>query len=125
VCVFCERIAQRAFTLGNDLAVALDDALPVSPGHTLIVPVRHEANWFLLTDEEQGAVWRLVAEAKQAIDRDRRPDGYNIGINAGVAAGQTIEHAHLHLIPRYAGDVDDPRGGVRWVLPQRAAYWKR
>ena len=98
---------------------------PVSPGHVLIVPRRHVAGFFDLTAEEQAGLWTLLPLVKRAIDADYRPAAYNIGVNVGVAAGQTVAHVHVHLIPRYPGDVPDPRGGVRWVLPARAAYWSR
>jgi len=71
------------------------------------------------------AMLKLLDEAKTMLDREHKPDGYSIGINYGVAAGQTVMHLHMHLIPRYKGDRPDPRGGVRWVIPDKAAYWKR
>ncbi|MBI5486029.1 MAG: HIT family protein [Deltaproteobacteria bacterium] len=104
--------------------VALADAYPVSPGHVLIVPRRHEPDFFRLTDEERAAMWEMVPAVRRTIERNHAPAGYNIGINVGAAAGQTVPHAHLHVIPRYAGDSADPRGGVRWVLPERARYWQ-
>jgi diadenosine tetraphosphate (Ap4A) HIT family hydrolase len=107
----------------NDLAVAFKDGFPVNPGHTLIVPRRHVERFFELTAEEQAALWRLLPELKQRLDARHAPAGYNVGLNVGEAAGQTVGHAHVHLIPRYAGDVEDPRGGVRWVVPARAKYW--
>jgi diadenosine tetraphosphate (Ap4A) HIT family hydrolase len=102
-----------------------EDLYPVSPGHLLIIPNRHVANWFELTDEEQRAVMELVNRARIRLDKTLQPDGYNIGINCGEAAGQTVMHVHCHLIPRYEGDREDPRGGVRWVIPELAPYWKR
>jgi len=96
----------------------------VSPGHTLIVPNRHVATWFEATPEEQQALLEAIAEARRRIEKNHAPDGYNIGINSGEAAGQTVRHLHVHVIPRYAGDVTDPRGGVRWVIPDKAAYWE-
>jgi diadenosine tetraphosphate (Ap4A) HIT family hydrolase len=107
----------------NSLAVAFDDAFPVSPGHCLVVPRRHEPDFFALTAEEQTAMWSLVAPVSRHIGAGGMPDGFNIGINVGAAAGQTVAHAHLHVIPRRLGDVDDPRGGVRWVIPAKARYW--
>ena len=102
------------------------DNHPVSPGHTLIIPKRHVASFFETTEEERQAMLRLLDEAKVILDRKHRPDGYNIGINGGEAAGQTVMHLHIHLIPRYKGDRPDPRGGVRWVLPDKAAsYWSK
>lgn len=124
-CVFCDRIARAELLISNDLAVAFHDGFPLNPGHTLIVPRRHEPDFLALTVEEQQAIWALVAPARQLIEANgHRPDGYNIGFNVGSAAGQTIDHAHLHVIPRHRGDVNDPRGGVRWVVPSRAAYWE-
>jgi len=124
-CPFCSRIAAGNALLGaNDLAVAFADGFPVSPGHTLVVPHRHVADYFELTAEEQAALWALAAEVKRGLDRERAPAGYNVGVNVGASGGQTVWHAHVHVIPRYAGDVEDPRGGVRWVIRARAPYWK-
>jgi diadenosine tetraphosphate (Ap4A) HIT family hydrolase len=122
-CPFCA-LADERILAGNELAIAIRDGFPVSPGHSLIIPRRHVASWFDTTAEEQRAVIELLAEVKQRLDAERSPAGYNIGINDGPAAGQTVRHLHLHLIPRYDGDTEDPRGGVRWVFPHRAAYWK-
>ncbi len=123
-CPFCNRIAASQFIQEDSLALALPDAYPVSPGHTLIVPRRHVQDFFDLTAEEQAAVWTLVQSVRQHIEKDRLPDGYNLGINVGKAAGQTVAHAHLHVIPRYTGDVEDPRGGIRWIIPSKAPYWR-
>jgi diadenosine tetraphosphate (Ap4A) HIT family hydrolase len=101
------------------------DGFPVSPGHTLIIPKRHVASFFDVTDAERTDMMSLLAAARDDLDREFRPAGYNIGINDGAAAGQTVSHLHIHLIPRYEGDRDDPRGGVRWVLPDQAAYWDK
>ncbi len=122
-CPFCT-LDEGRILARNDLAVATPDGFPVSPGHTLIIPKRHVASWFDTTPEEQRAVIALLGEMKKHLDAERSPAGYNIGINDGPAAGQTVRHLHLHLIPRYDGDTEDPRGGVRWVFPHRAAYWK-
>ncbi len=123
-CPFCARIAGGEVSAEEPLAAAFPDGFPVSPGHTLVVPRRHVADFFQLTAEERAAVFRLVAAMKEQLDRERTPAGYNVGVNAGEAAGQTVWHAHVHLIPRYRGDVEDPRGGVRWVVRARAPYWK-
>lgn len=109
----------------NDLAFAIRDGFPVSPGHTLVVTRRLVATWFEATPEEQAAVMALVNEVKRRLDESHRPDGYNVGFNAGDAAGQTVPHVHVHVIPRYRGDRADPRGGVRWVLPDKADYWSK
>src|SRR5512139_3295677 len=122
-CPLCERAARGENVVSNAWAVAIADAFPVSPGHTLIVPRRHVADLFDLSHDEQGGLWALLPLAKAAIDARHAPAAYNIGVNVGVAAGQTVPHVHVHLIPRYPGDVPDPRGGVRRVVPERAAYW--
>lgn len=109
---------------GNVLAYAIRDTSPVSPGHSLVIPRRHVASFFDCTPEERAAMLALLDGLKAQIDREHAPAAYNIGLNDGAAAGQTVMHVHLHLMPRYAGDADDPRGGVRWIFPQRAAYWK-
>ena len=114
----------------NGLAFAIRDKYPVTPGHTLVVPFREVATWFEASAEEQAAIFALVAEVKRALDRGvpwpdgatRVPEGYNVGFNAGEAAGQTVMHLHVHVIPRYRGDMDDPRGGVRHVIPGRGNY---
>lgn len=124
-CVFCERISLGDMVLQTDFAVAFLDKFPVSPGHMLILPRRHETDFFRLPEEEQKEIWGLIDLTRKHLEKKYSPDGYNIGINAGKAAGQTVAHAHLHIIPRYLGDVDDPRGGIRWVLPLQAPYWER
>ncbi|RMF84467.1 MAG: HIT domain-containing protein [Nitrospirae bacterium] len=106
----------------NDLAVAFPDGFPVSRGHTLIVPRRHVATWFDASPEERQALLALADEVKARCDAELRPDGYNLGLNVGAAAGQTVDHLHLHLIPRFRGDVDDPTGGVRYVIPDKGNY---
>lgn len=121
-CPFCNLPAGRVIDR-NDLAMALRDAYPVSPGHTLIVPVRHIGSFFEATEAERVALMGLLDSAKKQIDDEYRPDGYNVGINDGPAAGQTVPHVHIHLIPRYGGDRVDPRGGVRWIFPEKADYW--
>lgn len=106
----------------NTLAFAIRDAFPVSDGHTLIVPRRLVADFFDCTADERAALFDLVEVVKRDLDRSHHPDGYNLGVNAGAAAGQTIAHVHVHVIPRYRGDVEDPRGGVRYVVPARASH---
>lgn len=106
----------------NDLAFAIRDGFPVSPGHTLVVPKRLIATWFEATEDERRAIFALVDEVKRDLDAELRPDGYNLGINVGAAAGQTVMHLHVHVIPRFHGDVPDPRGGVRHVIPDRGNY---
>jgi diadenosine tetraphosphate (Ap4A) HIT family hydrolase len=123
-CLFC-RIPAGQLLIERPLALAARDSYPVSKGHTLIIPRRHVASFFETTEEERLAMMKLLDEARTLLDREHRPDGYNIGVNSGAAAGQTVMHVHMHLIPRYAGDRPDPRGGVRWVLPEKAAYWEQ
>jgi diadenosine tetraphosphate (Ap4A) HIT family hydrolase len=124
-CAFCERVAHGALVAENDLAVAFSDGYPLTPGHCLIIPRRHDPDFLALTVAEQAAIWALMTLVTAHVEKSGTPDGYNIGVNVGEAAGQTIGHAHLHVIPRRRGDVADPRGGIRWVIPARAAYWER
>lgn len=121
-CPFCHPAASRV-RLETDVAVAILDGFPVAEGHTLVVPRRHVASLFDLPDEEQAALWRLVARVRADLVTALKPDGFNVGVNDGTAAGQTVPHAHVHVIPRRSGDVPDPRGGVRWVVPGKAPYW--
>ena len=107
----------------NPHAYLIRDGFPVTPGHSLIIPKRHISSFFDTTPDERDALLSLLDQAKQLAAEEFKPDGYNIGINDGAAAGQTVPHLHIHLIPRYAGDLDDPRGGVRWVIPDKADYW--
>mgnify|MGYP000899711717 CR=1 FL=1 len=123
-CPFCTPSASR-LVLANTHALAILDAFPISPGHMLIIPKRHIASFFETTREEQEALLNLLAEMRQRLLSELNPNGFNIGINDGPAAGQTVMHLHIHLIPRYAGDMADPRGGVRWIMPEKAPYWKK
>ncbi len=118
-CIFC---TMKKFVIENDLAYAIFDKYPVNQGHLLIIPKRHTANYFDLTEEERLAIDDLLFQSKQFLDETYQPDGYNIGINCGQTAGQTIFHVHVHLIPRYKGDMNDPRGGVRGVIPDKQKY---
>lgn len=106
------------------MAIAFPDAYPIAEGHTLVVPLRHVGSVYELSAEEQAASWRLVAEVRRSLIARYGVECFNIGINDGIAAGQTVPHAHVHVIPRWAGDVPDPRGGVRWVIASKAAYWE-
>ena len=121
-CPFCSP-AREQVLLCNLLCYARYDGYPVSKGHLLIIPLRHVADFFDLSNAEQEAVLDLMRQSWTKLRVEFNPDGFNIGVNVGRAAGQTVEHVHLHFIPRYSGDVPDPRGGVRWVLPDRARYW--
>ncbi|RKD31255.1 HIT family protein [Thermohalobacter berrensis] len=120
-CTFCN-IESLNIILENNLAFAIYDKYPVSKGHMLIITKRHIENYFQTKDEEKIAIMELLEECKRYLDKKYKPDGYNIGINCGKEAGQTIMHLHVHLIPRYKGDIDDPTGGVRGVIPSKRIY---
>jgi diadenosine tetraphosphate (Ap4A) HIT family hydrolase len=107
----------------NEQAIAMLDGFPVSKGHVLVIPKQHVASFFEISLAEQSALLDLITQAKRIIDAEHQPDAYNIGINDGSDAGQTVAHLHVHLIPRYHNDVADPRGGVRWIMPDKAVYW--
>lgn len=119
-CIFCN--PGREILAENALALAFLDSYPVSQGHVLVVPRRHVDTVWDLRDDEYAGCFDLVRNAKIAIESRHRPDGFNIGVNCGEAAGQTVMHAHIHLIPRYRGDVPNPRGGVRFVIPHKGHY---
>jgi diadenosine tetraphosphate (Ap4A) HIT family hydrolase len=123
-CPFCPPRAEEII-LERPLAFVQRDIRPLTQGHALVIPRRHVASFFDTTTEERTVMLELLDEAKTLLDREHRPDGYNIGINNGEAAGQTVMHVHLHVIPRYLGDTSEPRGGIRWMLPERAAYWTK
>ena len=120
-CRFCGPNPDRIF-LANDLCHARWDRHPVNQGHVLIVPTRHFPDYFDATTEERNALWDMLEEAKELVRKKYDPDGFNIGINVGQAAGQSVFHLHIHLIPRYQGDVHDPKGGVRAVVPNKKKY---
>jgi diadenosine tetraphosphate (Ap4A) HIT family hydrolase len=123
-CLFCERIAGGELTASSALAAAFPDAYPLRPGHTLVVPRRHEPDFFALSPDELKDVMAVAVDLHRRLSEELGIDGMNLGVNAGVSAGQTIAHAHLHLIPRYENDVPDPAGGIRWMFPDRARYWE-
>lgn len=106
------------------LSLALRDGYPVSPGHTLVVPRRHVGSLFELSAAERDDLFALVAQAREGLESEMAPAGYNVGVNVGTAAGQTVPHVHVHLIPRYEGDQEDPRGGIRLIFPGRTRYWE-
>lgn len=122
-CPFC-KIPSEKMVAHDALTFTVRDTLPVSPGHTLILPKRHIAGIFEATKEEVAALWEAVQQARAQLLKEFSPDGFNIGINDGLASGQTILHLHIHIIPRYKGDMPDPRGGIRWIFPEKAIYWK-
>ncbi len=119
-CLFCTD--PRGVSLEKELAYSARDTYAVSPGHTLVIPRRHVASFFDLTPEEINACMELITEERKLLDEEFKPDGYNIGVNVGPAAGQSIFHVHIHVIPRYKGDVENPQGGVRHVIPKKAHY---
>ena len=115
----CELCLRHEVLLENTLAYVRHDNNSLSRGHVLVIPKRHVASFFDMTAEEQSAVLELLTKVQKSIQQQHCPDGYNIGVNVGKAGGQSRMHVHLHLIPRYAGDVPDPRGGIRCVLKTR------
>ncbi len=121
-CLFCDFQGQTTFE--NEFIIVVFDAYPVSPGHSLIISKRHIPSFFQISDIELINLKLGINEAKDQLDNQFRPDGYNIGINDGEAAGQTIKHLHIHLIPMYKGDSPDPRGGIRWIFPEKAKCWE-
>lgn len=121
-CPFCTPDPSRVIVTGP-LCIAIEDSYPVSRGHSLIVPTRHAHSFFELSPPEEAAILAMVRQTKTVLDTKYAPEGYNLGINDGAAAGQTIMHVHLHVIPRYRGDRPDPRGGIRWIFPEKADYW--
>ncbi len=118
-CPFCQ---PAEVLLENDLAYVVRDKFPASPGHQLILPRRHVSDWFETTSQERMAMFELADAAKSRLESEFHPDGFNLSVNVGKAAGQTIFHVHLHLIPCYRGDVAVPRGGVRCVIPSKQSY---
>ena len=123
-CPFCTLPTERIINKSQH-GLIIRDGYPITPGHTLVIPRRHVDSFFNLTADEKLDLLGLLDIAKEGVDSEFNPDSYNVGINDGPAAGQTVPHLHIHLIPRYTGDVADPRGGVRWIIPDRADYWSK
>ena len=122
-CVFCDEfIPKKKPLFENELAFAYFDEFPVNKGHILIVTKKHLATFFDITGDEQKAMLDLLNKCKIYLDKKFSPTGYNVGLNCGSDAGQSVMHVHMHLIPRYSGDVKDPRGGIRGVIPKRKDY---
>lgn len=121
-CPFCNPDSSRDIIFESDTAFAIYDKFPVNQGHALIIPKRHCADYFHLSFSEQSACVYLLNKVKDIVKDKFNPDGFNVGINVGEKAGQTVNHVHIHLIPRYNGDVPDPRGGVRGVIPNKQKY---
>lgn len=123
MCVFCDYIERKdKIAYENELAFAIYDAFPVNKGHMLILPKRHVESYFDLSADEKSAIQRLLVQSREHINKLYHPDGYNIGVNDGAYAGQTILHCHIHMIPRYKGDINDPQGGIRGVIPSKQKY---
>ena len=120
-CPFCNYNNLKIF-LRNELCFAIYDKTPVSKGHTLIIPFRHFDNYFQATRNEKIAIMDLTENVKVVLDNKYHPDGYNLGVNIGKWSGQTVWHVHYHIIPRYQGDIENPRGGVRGVIPDKRIY---
>ncbi|WYJ90015.1 hypothetical protein A5888_001743 [Enterococcus sp. 9E7_DIV0242] len=118
-CLFCDR---DVFVLENELAGAFFDKYPVNEGHLLVIPKKHRVDYFELTKEEKRAIDALILKGKDYLEKLYQPDGWNIGCNCGIPAGQSVMHCHIHLIPRYEGDMSKPKGGVRGVIPEKQSY---
>lgn len=116
-------LSPESIVLENERCVAFLDRFPLTRGHTLVAPKSVVSSLYDLPAEWQAEVWDVVRRVRDILGARYQPDGFNIGLNDGPAAGQTVPHAHVNVIPRYRGDAPDPRGGIRWVLPARAAYW--
>lgn len=120
-CLFCN-LSKEEYIAENDYGYAVYDKFPVNKGHALIIPKRHFESYFEATHEEITALYALMNDVKEIIDEELAPDGYNVGVNVGEDAGQSIMHLHMHLIPRYKGDIDNPRGGVRKLKKELVPY---
>jgi diadenosine tetraphosphate (Ap4A) HIT family hydrolase len=121
-CPFCNPDVERELIVESATAYAIYDKFPVNDGHALIIPKKHCSDYFALSFKEQAACIFMLNRVKEIVSEKFNPDGFNIGINIGEKAGQTVGHVHIHLIPRYNGDVEDPRGGVRGVIPNKQKY---
>lgn len=122
-CVFCDIIDNKKdIIVENELSVAFYDSFPVSDGHTLIIPKRHIETYFDLTKEEIASMFELSNKVKALLEEKYHPDGYNVGFNVGVVGGQSVMHCHMHVIPRYKGDQENPRGGIRKVVKNKTNY---
>jgi diadenosine tetraphosphate (Ap4A) HIT family hydrolase len=121
-CPFCA-VSKERILFEDQECIAFWDNFPISKGHVLVIPRLHVESIFKMDPETWTAIWQMVARVRTSVAGTFQADGINIGVNDGQAAGQTIKHAHIHVIPRFAGDVADPRGGVRWIIPDKAKYW--
>jgi diadenosine tetraphosphate (Ap4A) HIT family hydrolase len=123
LCPFCTLPEERIID-SNEFGVVIRDGYPISEGHTLIIPKRHVGSFFETTQGEKLALLALLESTQKQLKKELNPPSFNIGINDGKEAGQTVPHLHIHLIPRYESDMVDPRGGVRLIIPEKAKYWK-
>lgn len=123
-CPFCDVEPGRVL-FEEDAGLAIRDLFPVAEGHALVIPRGHVASIYDRPPEEQAALWELVRRTRDLLIREYRPDGFTIGLNEGLAAGQSVSHSHIHVIPRHLGDVPDPTGGIRAIFPHKARYWER
>jgi len=121
-CPFCKLDLESRFITESATAFAIFDKYPVNEGHALVIPKRHVSDYFELVPREQSALWLMINRVKKKIDEEFEVDGFNVGINVGKLAGQTVDHVHVHLIPRYTEDVEDPTGGVRNIIPGKGHY---
>ena len=121
-CPFCNLSSDVEIIYESELVIAFYDKFPVNVGHALIIPKRHVANYFDLTPEEISGMQDVLFRVKEIVQKRYNPDGFNIGVNVGEHAGQSVFHVHMHLIPRFKGDVEDPKGGVRGVIPSKQKY---
>lgn len=120
-CLFCS-FDKDKYIVENELAFGIFDKFPVNKGHMLIIPKRHFESFFDATKEEVSALYSLIKEGKAYLDKEYAPDGYNVGVNVGEYGGQTVMHLHIHLIPRYKGDVENPKGGIRKFKKELVPY---
>lgn len=121
-CPFC-RVDPKSLWFETKHGRVIHDAYPISKGHMLVVPRPHIQSVYDLDTDTQAALFKLVSDVRRRLNEKYHPDGFNVGLNDGEAAGQTVMHAHIHVIPRWTNDVADPRGGVRWIIPDKARYW--
>lgn len=123
-CPFCDLEARR-IRLETEVGLAIDDLFPAAEGHTLVIPRRHVRTIYDLPEPQQAALWELTRTVRDDLIEELGPDGFTIGLNEGMAAGQSVDHTHIHVIPRFLGDVPDPTGGIRAIFPHRARYWEQ
>lgn len=122
MCIFCDKIKWDNILFETPKRISFFDEYPVSKGHTLLIPKEHFETYFDLSDEYIKSIDATIKQAKKILDEKFHSDGYNIGFNCGKTAGQSIMHFHIHVIPRYNGDVENPRGGIRGVIPNKQNY---